>query len=352
MPTFTLEAPAKVNLFLDVKPQLTDVGYHLLDTLMMSVSLYDSVTIAVEPLDSAGSKQSLGARPIDAAPFDIRFSPALSCDTCASSVHKALLAMHNAFKEGVFDSSFRIAIDKRIPEKSGLGGASSDAAAVILTLCDLWNLDPVSDEVIAVASKVGADVPYFLFSAVNRSRNGAKASSFSQQARAAYLRGFGEELAYTVDALNLNLVLVKPPRTFVSTQEAYALFDQEQPAGKSAQQFLLAYKAALKACDVFSASPTVPQDLMAPVAQELFLTMGNNLESVALKLAPDIEAVRRYLIGRPHVFATMLAGSGAAMFGICPALKDAEDIAYDAAEKGWWAQAVSTKCAGLHVLAL
>lgn len=339
MATFTLEAPAKINLFLDVKSQLTKEGYHLLDTLMVPVSLYDSITVEIDPLEDGPVRAQ-----DDAPPIDIRFSPGLSCETHASSVYKALLAMHDAFREGVFENSFRVAVDKRIPEKSGLGGGSSDAAAIILALCYLWKLDPLSAEVIEVAAKIGADVPFFLYSSV--------CSKESNKRGAAYLQGIGEELVCNLDALNLNLVLIKAPQAQIATAEAYALFDQEHPAGKNIPQFLSAYKAAVAAPDIFSAHAVVPQNLMAPTAQELFAAMGNNLEPIAIKLDPSIEEVRRYLIAQPSVVATMLAGSGAAMFGICPALKDCEDIAFDAAQKGWWAQAVSTKCTGLSLLTL
>lgn len=339
MATLTLEAPAKINLFLDVKSHRTNEGYHLLDTLMVPVSLYDSLTIEIDPLEDGPMRP-----PVETPPIGIRFSPELSCETHASSVYKALLAMHHAFREGVFENSFRVAVDKRIPEKSGLGGGSSDAAAIILALCRLWKLDPLSAEVIEVAAKIGADVPFFLYSSV--------CSKESNERGAAYLQGIGEELVCTLDALNLNLVLIKAPQAQIATAEAYALFDQEHSGSKNTQQFLTAYKAAVAAPDVFSAHAVVPQNLMAPTAQELFAAMGNNLEPIAIKLDPSIEEVRRYLIAQPSVGATMLAGSGAALFGICPALKDCEDIAFDAAQKGWWAQAVSTKCTGLSLLAL
>ncbi len=338
MATFTLEAPAKINLFLDVKSHRTNEGYHLLDTLMVPVSLYDSLTVEIDPLEDGPMSP-----PVETPPINIRFSPELSCEAHASSVYKALLAMHDAFREGVFENSFRVAVDKRIPEKSGLGGGSSDAAAIILALCRLWELDPLSTEIIEVASKIGADVPFFLYSSV--------CSKESNGRGAAYLQGIGEELVCTLDALNLNLVLIKAPQAQIATAEAYALFDQEHPGGKNIQQFLSAYKAAVAAPDVFSAPAVVPQNLMAPTAQELFAAMGNNLEPLAIKLDSSIEEVRHYLIAQPSVVATMLAGSGAAMFGICPALKDCEDIAFDAAQKGWWAQAVSTKCTGLSLLA-
>lgn len=339
MATFTLEAPAKINLFLDVKSHLTNEGYHLLDTLMVPVSLYDSLTVEVTPLQDGPMRP-----PVETPPIDIRFSPELSCETHASSVYKALLAMHDAFREGVFENFFRVAVDKRIPEKSGLGGGSSDAAAIILALCCLWKLDPLSAEVIEVATKIGADVPFFLFSSVRGEDSNVRG--------AAYLQGIGDELVCTLDALNLNLVLIKAPQAQIATAEAYALFDKEYPGGKNIQQFLAAYKAAVAAPDVFSAHAVVPQNLMAPTAQELFAAMGNNLEPIAIKLDRSIEEVRRYLIAQPSVVATMLAGSGAAMFGICPALKDCEGIAFDAAQKGWWAQAVSTKCTELNLLAL
>lgn len=339
MATFTLEAPAKINLFLGVKSQLTNEGYHLLDTLMVPVSLYDSLTVEANLLQNGPLRDQ-----DDAPPIDIRFSPELSCETHASSVYKALLVMHDAFRGGVFENSFRVAVDKRIPEKSGLGGGSSDAAAIILVLCCLWDLNPLSSEVIEVATKIGADVPFFLYSSAR--------GKDSNERGAAYLQGIGEELVCTLDALNLNLVLIKAPQAQIATAEAYALFDKEHPGSKNTQQFLTAYKAAVAAPGVFSAHAVVPQNLMAPTAQELFAAMGNNLEPIAIKLDPSIEKVRRYLIAQPSVVATMLAGSGAAMFGICPALKDCEDIAFDAAQKGWWAQAVSTKCTGLSLLTL
>ena len=357
---FVLEAPAKINLFLNVKKELTDKGFHLLESLFMPVSLYDSVSIEVF---SAGSlKQSDG--------IDLHFDPALSCSLSETTVHKAVLAMRDAFRGGTRTEDLLIAVQKRIPEKSGLGGGSADAAATILLLCLLWGLEPLSDEVIAAASSVGADVPFFLFSAVYKkgfyvgakepalSEPGASLSRsssallstyppFFEEAKAAYLKGIGDEFEYAIDALNLNIVLAKNADDGVSTVQAYQTFDAEGMSGKNGDIFLAAYKEEVQKTNASSIDQNNALDLSSDTFQELFSAMGNNLEPIALKLSPSIQEVRRFLIERDGVCAAMVTGSGSSVFGVCSTFQKAEEIAFAARERGWWAEAVTTRCAGL-----
>lgn len=349
--SITVEAPAKINLFLSVKSQLTKECYHLLDTLLLPVSLYDSLTIEVVPRAHATTQPTI----------DIRFSPELSCRSSETTVHKAMLLMHDTFREGRYDYDFSLAIDKRIPEKSGLGGGSSDAAATIAALAHLWGLNPVSDEVIRVASTIGADVPFFLYSSFypdEQSGISEHNGSESKNAKAVYLGGVGATFMCALDALNLNLVLIKDPKEGVSTAEAYTCFDKEQPQENDCDAFLASYKRALDTAEIFMPAPHNPQthstegeqNFSYEVAQRLLSAMGNNLEPIAEKLAPSIKGIRQMLSTNPAVYKTMVTGSGAGVFGICATLQDAEDIAYDASEQGFWARAVSTSCAGLTLL--
>ena len=118
--TIRLTAPAKVNLFLGVHGETDERGYHRVDSVMSSIDLVDQVLIS------------------PAASLSVTCIPAASFPQEDNSAYRAAVAMGDAFRR---KPSFEIVIDKHIPQRSGMGGASADAAAVILGLCDIWGID-------------------------------------------------------------------------------------------------------------------------------------------------------------------------------------------------------------------
>ncbi|MHC4136759.1 MAG: 4-(cytidine 5'-diphospho)-2-C-methyl-D-erythritol kinase [Planctomycetota bacterium] len=140
--TIELEAPAKLNLWLEVLGRLPD-GYHEIDTFLAEIDLADTVRL------EAASEISLTVEGLP-APAD------------ASN-----LAWRAAAALGV---GARIHLVKRIPAGAGLGGGSSDAAAVLKGLVSLYGLTLPDGHLAEVAVSLGADVPFFLHGGTARCR--------------------------------------------------------------------------------------------------------------------------------------------------------------------------------------
>lgn len=133
-------AYAKINLFLAVKGKRPD-GYHELDTVMQSVSLYDEVKVQLTQ-------------------GDIR----VTCDKgeLEGEENIAYKACKTYMEAAGKSSGANIHINKNIPVAAGLGGGSADAAAVLLLLNRLFG-EPLSrDRLLSLAAKLGADVPFFI----------------------------------------------------------------------------------------------------------------------------------------------------------------------------------------------
>ena len=280
----TLRAPAKLNLHLGIHPGRDERGYHQADSVMIGIELADVVRI--------------GPAPSLALTMSVECGVPQEKNT-AFRAARELCAMCGR------DEGYAIHVEKRIPAQSGLGGASSDAASVLLGLCELWGIDAADQRVIEVARSIGADVPFFLTMAPS------------------LLVGAGDVLKETFPFLEgVSVVLVRPDAG-VSTVEAYREFDAApiEPVEPAAMC------AALHAGDV------------AAVAAHLY----NNLEPAANRLAPQTAEVRRWLEGRPDVRAAQLTGSGSCVFALCESADAALAIARDAQEtRNWWACATKT----------
>jgi 4-diphosphocytidyl-2-C-methyl-D-erythritol kinase len=178
----TILAPAKVNLALQVLGRRPD-GYHDIDTLFQAVDLCDEVEVEV-----GGDRVVVEVEGVDLGPQEKNL---------------AYRAAQRFLRQAAVDSGARITLTKRIPLGAGLGGGSSDAAAVLRCLASLIEgVDAYSLHVIA--GELGSDVPFFL--------------GESPLARG---RGRGEVLEPLPALPAADLVLVSPP-VHVSTAEAYA----------------------------------------------------------------------------------------------------------------------------------
>lgn len=138
--TLSLLAPAKLNLFLHVTGRL-DNGYHTLQSLFVLIDLYDEITIS---LREDGKIIRTG---------DVIDDP--DKDLCVRAAQ--LLKKYSPTSFGA-----EIHVKKRIPAGAGMGGGSSDAATTMMGLNFLWNLNFTKEQLISMAPKLGADVPFFL----------------------------------------------------------------------------------------------------------------------------------------------------------------------------------------------
>ncbi|MDR2066625.1 MAG: 4-(cytidine 5'-diphospho)-2-C-methyl-D-erythritol kinase [Endomicrobium sp.] len=166
-----LKSPAKVNLFLEIKSKRKD-GYHNLESIMQTISLYDELSFE-----------------------DIDKNIILSCDNKAlpcdktNLVYKAALAIKTNFN---INKGVKIYLKKNIPQGAGLGGGSSNAATTILALVKLWNIKTTQKELETVATKLGADVPFFLTGGT------------------CLCEGIGEIVTPLKSITNLDMILVNP----------------------------------------------------------------------------------------------------------------------------------------------
>ena len=280
-----VETPCKVNLHLGVHAEKDARGYHRVDSVMVPVALYDTVSVSEAP------------------ELVVSFAPELEVPAEKTGVWRAATLLAEAL--GV-EPRVRVVVTARIPERAGLGGSSADAGATLRALAHLWGVSPLDPRVLAVASRVGADVAFFL------------------DPRPSLFAGAGDVRVRTFPALEVPLALVMPQAGGGSTVEAYAEFDRTgvEPVGHEP------ICAALAAGDV------------AAVATRLH----NNLGPVARALCPEIEIVETWLRAQPGVLAAQVTGSGTCSFAICGSAAEADELARRAREFGW--RAWSTKTVG------
>ncbi len=143
--TFEVMAPAKLNLTLEVLERRGD-GYHEISSIMQAVDIDDMVRVEMAPsISLAVAGRELAGVPLE-GPENLAYLAAVALQEAA----------------GRSDLGVRIELDKGIPAGLGLGGGSSDAAAVLRALNELWGLDFELSMLESIASGVGSDVSFFL----------------------------------------------------------------------------------------------------------------------------------------------------------------------------------------------
>ncbi len=277
----TMNAHAKINLFLDITGRRED-GYHTITGVMQSVSLADRVTVAVE--EPVGKYLcAMGPRPGAAEHI------ALSCSDPNLPTDSKNLAWQAA--EVFFAATGRgcrrlcIDIDKHIPAAAGMAGGSTDAAAVLSALNELFE-HPLTDiELRTVGLKLGADVPFCLAGGTQMTE------------------GIGEVLT-PVAALPDCVVLVACAGERVSTPAAYGALD--------------------RLCDNFAPGAYTPRyternaliaALMAGDLDGVAKNAFNLFESVILPERPVAAKIREVMRSSGAVLS-MMSGSGPSVFGL------------------------------------
>ena len=275
-----INAAAKVNLALEVLSRRSD-GYHEITTVMQAVDLSDRLTLEVAPAIEVCTTAP-------GVPTDER-----------NLAYRAAAAVQAAAK---VDVGVRITRDKRIPVAAGLGGGSTDAAAVLLGLNRLWHLGWPLERLEELAIGLGMDVPFFL-------RGGAALGT-----------GRGERLSAVPSAV-LALVLVNP-RFPVSTAESYG---RVTPAHYSDGHHARAVAGALRG------------RAAARVAASLY----NGLELALRGTYPQIGQMEAALMAAGALGA-MMSGSGPTVFGVARSGEHARQIRARVARSAWECWAVRT----------
>ena len=275
-----VSAAAKVNLALEVLSKRAD-GYHEIATVMHAVDLSDRLTLEDAPVIAV--RASVADLPTDER----------------NLAYRAAAVLREAAK---VERGVRITLDKRIPVAAGLGGGSSDAAAVLAGLNRLWGLGWTSERLEELAVDLGMDVPFFL-------RGGAALGT-----------GRGERLTAIRSAV-LALVLVNP-RFPVSTAETYG---RVTPA---------MYSDGTRA-------RTVAGALARRSAGRVAAALYNGLELAARGVYPQIVQMEAALTAAGALGA-MMSGSGPTVFGVARSWEQARQIQARVARGAWECWAVRT----------
>jgi 4-diphosphocytidyl-2-C-methyl-D-erythritol kinase len=266
-----VQAPAKINLTLRVDARRAD-GYHDLRTIFQAVALHDMLTFEVVP-----------------GPFRLECDdPAFPTDA-TNLVWRAAQALWRAGGRRGAARDVHVRLVKRIPAQAGLGGGSSDAAATLRALARLWRLTLPQGKLLAVAARLGADVPFFLA--------GGTALGI----------GRGDRLFLLPD-LPPAWVTIVCPAFGVSTKDAYTWLDEDRAMGRD--RAAARERAATSSRRPRAASIPDVFSRMWPPGE-----LGNDLEPPVRRRHPAVGRLVRALMRRGAAYAAM-SGSGSAVFGL------------------------------------
>jgi len=267
-----IATPAKVNFFLELCSKRTD-GFHEVENVMASVSLYDQMRFAPR-LDSkiflTIATSSPGKMPseTDTIPTDQN-----------NLVHKTLELVRTIAREECGVESCSVGIDvrllKNIPSAAGLGGASSNAAATLVAANRMWGLDWPLSKLQNIASRLGSDIPFFLTGGT------------------AICRGRGERVQPINVPSGVSIVIAKPPVS-LSTAKVF---------GK-----VVVPDAPL---DSLKLTQSVRRGRPQIIGRQMF----NRFQQFAEPLARQIATLRREF-NRLCCLGHQMSGSGSSYFGI------------------------------------
>jgi 4-diphosphocytidyl-2-C-methyl-D-erythritol kinase len=265
-------APAKINLYLQVLGKRLD-GYHELGMIMQRVSLYDRIELAL--VETPGVRVFCEGVVLPPGGENI-----------AALAARRLLDLSGG-KCGV-----EISIDKRIPVAAGLGGGSSDAAAVLGALNEMLGLGISRKMLMAEGSRLGADVPFFLFEG------------------AAWATGIGDVLEKVEGLPSVWYVLVNPGIA-VSTAWVYQNLGLTSGGGAA----------------------KLPR--FSGTAKGLSSLLRNDLEKVTVSRHPVVEEIKNRLLNNGAAGALM-SGSGPTVFGVFAEEGTARRAAEAFSTEGGW----------------
>ena len=245
--TLEILAPAKINLTLEVKRRRED-GFHEIESLMVPISVFDRLALAhgeEERIDFTCDDATL---PVNEDNLAVRAAQ-LFCASCGFQPH------------------LRIALGKEIPHGAGLGGGSSDAAAVLMGLDALFETRLPTAALAGMAAELGSDIPFFIYRS------------------AAMSRGRGEVVEPLPFPHTLPLLLIKPPFG-VPTPWAYQQWRDARP---------------------------VPGVSLEP--QEFpWGTLRNDLERPVFEKYLFLAQLKTWLREQPEVEGALMSGSGSTVF--------------------------------------
>ena len=255
MKSININSYAKVNIGLKILSKRSD-GYHNISTVFQEIDLFDSITIS----------KSDGP---------LKFSS--NVEWLQNDQNNLCVIAYNYIKNLYKISGANIVLKKNISRGSGLGSGSSNAAATMKGLREIYNLEVADSELIKIGSKIGADVPFFI--------NGSTQVG----------EGIGEKLTSIRSSMDAQYLIVTPDIP-IDTKWAYSQ-----------------YKNNLDNCS----SPTKFSDSFRgkTINLDTLKFFENDFESVVFPTYPEIGAIKNKLIALGAKFAS-LSGSGSTVYGI------------------------------------
>lgn len=284
----TVLAPAKLNLYLEVLGRRDD-GFHELETLLVPLRIYDSISLRPTALSTSGDNPQIRLRIADARGSQSpNFADSVVPGGADNLVVRALELLRT--RSGC-TAGADVELVKRIPIAAGLGGGSSDAAAALKLGNRAWGIHWSLSRLTTLAAEIGSDVAFFL------------------QSRSAICRGRGEQVE-TIDAVApVHFVLVQPPAG-LSTAEVY----REFAATEAPQTDRTGLVASLVA------------DLQRGNFAGLARQLKNSLQAAAARLSPWVDRTRD-AFERLDFLGHQLSGSGTCYFGVCRHAQHARRLA-------------------------
>lgn len=271
-----IKANAKINISLNVLNKRED-GYHNLDMINLPISLFDTIAVNRFLFGKHENKVLIN----DA-------EPTFANNICKNVIKFIVEKYH-------IDKKYEFAIYKDIPMEAGLGGGSSDAAAIFNFFNNKFDLKISNDEAIEMLKQFGADIPFFIIN------------------KPARVQGIGDIIKPIKIKKDYSVLIVKP-QAGLSTKEIFKEID-----GMVTKPFNI---------DKVVEALEVGDDVT------LIREIGNSLEDVAIKKCSKIKEIKDYLIAK-GLPITLMTGSGTAVFSLSTDKKLINDVACDLIKKNY-----------------
>lgn len=294
-------SPAKVNLVLAVGEKQEN-GFHEVQTIMHSLALHD--TLSMRRFDDEGSGDGLQVMLKCESSFTI---DPLLIKAEENIAYKAVVELAKALGR-TQDETIEMILNKVIPAEAGLGGGSSNAAAALVGAATLWGVGVEDERVQEVASRLGADVSFFL------------------KGGCARLSGKGDVFEAQLEPRSGFVLLVRPDAG-VSTGKAYAAFDEDPVLPSS--EYLSSIATLDAAADV---------------------SLYNNLEKAACSVTPVVAQVLEWGRAAAGEENVVLCGSGSAVCCIFDSYQAACEASVEARKHEWWTRVTSFSPLGAAIV--
>ena len=275
MDEISVKALAKINLGLDVVRRRED-GYHEVKMIMQTIHLFDRVQLKKKKEAEVTLRTNLSFLPVDENNLAYRAAE--------------MLRTEFDIKEGV-----EINLEKHIPVAAGMAGGSTDGAAVLYAMNEMFELGLSKQMLMDRGVKLGADVPYCIMRGT------------------ALAEGIGEKLTQLPPMVKCPVLIAKP-QISVSTRYVY---EHLQLSGQSVHPDIDKLVEKIKEKDL----------------EQIGAAMGNILETVTIPEHPEIEAIKSCMIKAGAVNA-MMSGSGPTIFGLYATREEAKRATEAVREQG------------------